>query len=102
MSIKRFFLRACAAALMAVGVLSAGPVERASAQDFSIEIGPGGVRVGGSCPRGYDPVCAGPRSNPRTYRNACFARRDDARIHARGRMVVHVDRQLHHRLSNKQ
>jgi hypothetical protein len=84
MSIKRFVTRVCAAALLAVGAMVALPAERASAQDFSIQIGPDGVRVGGGCPRTYDPVCAGPRSNPRTYRNACLARRDEARIRYEG------------------
>lgn len=84
MSIKRFVLRLCAAALLAVGAMAVLPAERASAQDFSIEIGPDGVQIGRSCPRTYDPVCAGPRSNPRTFRNACQAQRAGARVRYEG------------------
>lgn len=80
MAMKRLVMRWCVAAVLAVGAALSWPVESAQAQDFSIEIGPGGVQIGRSCPRTYDPVCAGPRSNPRTYRNACFAQREGARI----------------------
>jgi hypothetical protein len=88
MSIKRIFLRLCAAAFLALGASTVIPTERASAQDFSIEFGFGGVNVERNCPRSYDPVCAGPRSNLRTYRNACLARRDEARIRHRGECIV--------------
>jgi Kazal-type serine protease inhibitor domain len=80
----RLVTRFCLAALVALGIGMAAPVQDAAAQGFSIEIGPGGVQLGANCPRAYDPVCAGSRSNPRTYRNACLAQRDGARIRYEG------------------
>jgi len=81
---RRAWVRLCLALTLALGLGLALPAPEAAAQGFSIEIGPGGVQIGANCPRTYDPVCAGPRSNPRTYRNACLAQREGARIRYEG------------------